>query len=1000
MNLPRPNELPEYRHPLQRFRRLMPHRVRKLLLVASRYDSFLLEEDGRLNDLILTEFVDLNLGTTPWITRVSSGEQALSTALKRPFDLVILTQHLRDMDALEFAARLHQRKPGIPIVPLAFDYRELEGFRNSADAAKFERPFLWQGDFGILLGIVQSLEDRWNVAHDTRRVGVSSIILIEDSVRYYSSFLPMAYAELNAQSQLVISEGVNLQNKVMRMRARPKILHCINYEEALDFYQRYQRYILGIISDITFPRDGEPVRNAGLDFAGMVRKNDPDLPIMLQTRDLDLAEEARQVQAALVLKGSGLLLHDLSTFMRDNFGFGDFVFLNEDGTEAGRARDLVGLERLISSVGDTSILRHAERNHFSTWLRARTEFSLAEDLRWRKASDFESMAELRVFLIESLQRFRRERQIGIVSTFDPQTFQPTTSFARIGMGSLGGKARGLAFVRQLLQNFQVRKRFLPSVEIGVPPAVVLTTEVFDRFIDFNHLRDYALQEADDEAIEQRFMDSRFPEDIFDKLLSLLDLVNYPLAVRSSSLLEDSQYFPFTGVYQTYMVPNSHPDREVRVKELVHAIKRVYASTFLQRTKAYIRSTPYRLEEEKMAVILQRIVGAHHGQRFYPDFAGVARSYNYYPTAPMQPEDGVVCVALGFGQTVVEGGKAMSFSPVYPNHPIHFSTPAAILKNSQTEFFALDLEEPDSSPDPTAELKLTAYDLQAAQADATLAPMGSTYSAENDAVYDGTSRPGTPLVTFAPILKHDLFPLCEIARLLMDVGTMALNMPVEIEFAVNLATSEGAPSEFAFLQMRPFVTNLETSVAVGDRDEKTQLCYSTTVLGNGRISDLIDIVVVNRDAFARAESGKVAQIIAQFNARLVQQEIRYILVGVGRWGASDPWLGIPVTWEQIAGAAIIVESDFKDMAVTPSQGSHFFQNLTAAGAGYFTVNAKESPGFVDWDWLAQQTALHCEGPVRHLRLEQPVTVLMDGHHSRGAILKPGVPVDSDGGSGAS
>lgn len=990
-DLDRPNE---YQHPLQRFRKLMPRRVNRLLLVASRYDSFLLEEDGRLSDLILTEFVDLNLGTTPWMTRVSSGEQALLTATRRRFDLVLVTRHVRDMDAMEFARRLTERKPQLPIVPLAFDHRELDEFRAHEDIHRYERPFLWQGDSEILLGIVQSLEDRWNVEHDTKRVGVSSVILIEDSVQFYSSFLPMLYHELMQQSQRVISEGVNLQNKLMRMRARPKILHCTTYDEAEHYYHRYRRFVLGIISDINFPRDGKSSARAGLDFARMVRSHDEDLPIMLQTRELGLDAEAEELKAAISQKGSRMLLRELSSFMRYNFGFGDFIFQAGDGSQVGHARDLRELEACISEVPDECIERHAERNHFSTWLRARTEFGLAEDLRWRKRSDFRSTAQLRRFLAESLARFRQERQVGIVSVFDPLNFQPETSFSRLGKGSLGGKARGLAFVRTLLNNFQMRKRFLPQVEIAVPSAVVLATEVFDQFLEHNELHDWALEATDDEAIRKRFLECRFPEHIYNDLLSFLDLAKYPLAVRSSSLLEDSQYFPFTGVYQTYMVPNSHPDRAVRVKELMLAIKRVYASTFFQRAKAYIMTTPYRLEEEKMAVIIQRVAGIRHATRFYPDFAGVARSYNFYPMPPMEPSDGVVSVAMGFGQTVVEGGRSVSFSPRYPRHPIHFSTRDAILRNAQTTFFALDIEEADSSPDPTAELELSSYGIPEALEDGVLARLGSIYSSENDTIYDGLGREGAPIVTFAPILKHNLFPLAEITRILLEIGTMALNMPVEIEFSVNLSVPAGQPAEFAFLQMRPFVFDLDRIVEIKDAPRSDQICFSSTILGNGRWDDIQDLIVVDRDRFDRAHSQEVARQVAQLNQKLVKKGVPYILIGVGRWGAADPWLGIPITWEQISGARVIVESDFKDMCVTPSQGSHFFQNLTSHGIGYFTVNGASERSFVDWDWLQSQPVITEIGVVRHVRLDEPAPVFMDGRRGCGAILRPDASVLRD------
>jgi hypothetical protein len=521
----------------------------------------------------------------------------------------------------------------------------------------------------------------------------------------------------------------------------------------------------------------------------------------------------------------------------------------------------------------------------------------------------------------------------------------------------------------------------------VPPAVVLATDVFDQFLERNDLREFAMNASDDEEIEKRFLEARFPEEVFADLLRYLDLVDYPLAVRSSSLLEDSQTLPFAGVYKTYMVPNSHPDRRVRVEELLRAIKRVYASTFSSHAKAYMGRTSYRLEEEKMAVIVQRLAGARHGTRFYPDFAGTARSYNFYPTAPMRSEDGIACVALGLGRTVVEGRRALRFCPKYPRHPVQFSSPDEILMNAQTDFYALELEAESSHPDPTAEVPLHLHPISVADADGTLAQLSSTYSRENDAVYDGLGRPGVPVVTFSPILKHKQFPLPEILEDLLAIGEGGLTMPVEMEFAVNLSVPAGELTEFAFLQMRPFLVPHENErVEVGSLPRERIVCFSPNVLGNGRIEGIRDIVVVDREQFDRSRSAEIAIQVARFNGELEQQKRPYVLVGVGRWGASDPWLGIPVSWEQISAARVIVECGFKDLAVVPSQGTHFFQNLTSFQIGYFTVET-ESEAFVDWEWLRAQPTSKETSHVRHIRLQRPLSVAMDGRGGGGVILKP-------------
>lgn len=977
---------PEYDDPLQGFRELMPRRVRRMLLVGSRYDFFVLWEDGQLSQLLLSEWLHAHLSNTKWITLALSGAEALGACREEELDLVIVTPHIRDMDALELGRQLRAAHPELPVVPLAFDSQELAAFRSQPDIARFERPFLWQGDFRLLLGIVQSLEDRWNVAPDTASVGVSVIILIEDSVHYYSSYLPMIYETLRRQSQRVIAEGTSLHHKIMRLRARPKILHCTTYEEALGHFRTQRAHLLGIISDVKFPRGGVEDRDAGLDFARMVRAEMPDLPILLQTKEPALRRQAEEIKAAMVLKGSPTVLEELGQFMRGSFGFGSFVFV-EDGQKIAEAEDLRQLEQLLQIVPLDVVLRHAESNHFSTWLKARTEFGLAETLRDAQVSDFPTGEAVRDYLVTSLREFRHGRQSGSIADFDPAEFNPTMSFARIGEGSLGGKARGLGFVRTLLHRYQVRKRF-PEVEIQVPAAVVLATHVFDQFLEENGLREFAMEEQDDAAIERRFIEARLPADVFRQLTQFLDLVDYPLAVRSSSLLEDSQNFSLTGVYRTYMVPNSHPDREVRLKQVVNAVKRVYASTFFQNVKSCFRPAPYRLEEEKMAVIIQRVVGSRHGNRFYPDFSGTVRSHNFYPTPPLKHEDGIARLALGLGEEVVSGEKAVSFSPKYPQHPIQFSTPAQILENSQTEFFALELEGPESRPDPAAELKLARLGLAAAIEDDMLAWSGSVYSPENDAVYDGVGRPGVPLVTFFPVLKQGLFPLAEILRVLMDVGARAMNMPVEIEFAANLSPPPGQKREVAFLQLRPFtIASRPENLVLDDLDVARVLCASTLVLGHGVVDDVRDIVVVDRDRFDRSHSLVAAQEVADLNARLVSAGTRYLLIGVGRWGSADPWLGIPIAWPQINGARVIVESDFKDMHTTPSQGSHFFQNLTTSGTGYFTVGGANQVGYVDWEWLAARPAEVELTFVRHLRLEKPLRIVMDGHKGHGVIEKP-------------
>ena len=626
----------------------------------------------------------------------------------------------------------------------------------------------------------------------------------------------------------------------------------------------------------------------------------------------------------------------------------------------------------------------------------RTEFALAQKLRPRKLSDFENTEHLRRDLIESIAEYRREQSQVLIGEFNPATFQPSEAFfLQIGGGSLGGKARGLAFIRHLLYQRRMGRRY-PDTRIGVPATLVLTTEVFDNFLRDNDLLELALHGADDDEIVRRFLAATFPVSLIDKLLAFLQEVRYPLAVRSSSLLEDSQYQPFSGVYETFMLANQNPEIQVRLEQLLEAVKLVYASTFSQHAKAYVRATPYRLEEEKMAVLVQQIVGTAHGNRFYPNFSGVVRSRNFYPHPPMRVEDGFAAVALGLGRAVVGGGKCLTFCPRYPQNLVQFSSVEDILANSQTEFWALELEHATRAGDVAADLREVPFRLDVAEADGTLQMLGSTYSIDNHAVYDGLSRRGPRIVSFAPILKHGMFPLPGILDQLMRMGEDALGRPVEIEFAVRLPQPGDGPAEFGFLQLRPLVMSREGEDIRMEHVEPARLvCQSSQVLGHGRIEDLRDVVVVDFHRFERARSFEVAQSVAHFNAYLSESSTQYLLIGVGRWGSTDSWLGIPVAWDQISGARVIVESGFRDLRVVPSQGSHFFQNLTAFQIGYFTVNPDAGEGFVDWEWLTEQPAVEEHGCVRHLRFAEPLLVLMNGKTSQGMIFKPEARTEASG-----
>jgi CheY-like chemotaxis protein len=969
------------------FENLMPFRVQNILLVSSLYDSFILREDGRLNELLIDESLELNLRQIPNITHVSSCAEALDLARENPqFNLIVTNLMVGDIDATRLAHEVRRAGLDVPVVVLGYDYREIKNFVARNPGTDLDRVFLWQGTARILIAIVKYIEDKRNVLHDTRAMGVPVLLVVEDNIRYYSSFLPVIYTELIKQSRRVIQEGINVAHKLVRMQARPKILLASNFEDAAQLVQEYREYIFGLVSDVEFPWDSKLSPEAGFELARLVKNLAPDVPVVLQTSRTEFRPRAHAQGYSFLRKRSPTLLKDLRRILTDQFGFGDFVFRMPDQREVGRAKDLNELEEQLQTVPPDSLMYHAQRNHFSHWLMARTEFALAAKLRPRKVSDFNGPEHLRRDLIESINDYRREQNEVLIGDFKPETFKPSeSSFLRVGSGSLGGKARGLAFVRHLLRTRRIARRF-PGVRIAVPPAVVLATDMFDQFLAENNLSDFALHCDDDSEIQQRFLDAPLPVPLTQNLKAYLEEVRYPLAVRSSSLLEDSQYQPFTGVYETFMLGNQQTDPHTRLEELSEAVKRVYASTFSQHAKTYVRATPYRLEEEKMAVILQQVVGTTHGQRFYPDFSGVVRSHNFYPVEPATFSDGIAAVALGLGRTVVDGGKCLMFCPRYPRNLLQFSSVDDILANTQTEFCALELNGVPHGAG-AGHLREMRFGLDVAEADGTLDPVASTYSAENDAVYDGLSRPGPRIVTFAPMLKHGLFPIASVLDVLVRAGEDALGNPVEIEFAVRLPEGSG-PAEFGFLQIRPLTLPRDNQdLSIGQVDSSQLVCQSTKVLGNGRIENLQDIVLVDSHRFERGRSQEVARSVAHFNATLAAENRPYLLIGVGRWGSNDPWLGIPVEWDEISGARVIVEAGFRDFRVTPSQGSHFFQNLTAFQVGYFTVNPDAGEGSVDWQWLAEQPAVEEQGCVRRLQFAQPLRVIMNSRSSQGVIFKP-------------
>jgi CheY-like chemotaxis protein len=967
------------------FEQLIKYRVRKILLVASLYDSFTLEEGGRLTEVLLSEYRELNLSSAPRIIRATTADEALELIKDGEYDLVITMTRVGDMSAAVFAKEVKAVNGLLPVIVLGYNTRELVTLIEDSEQS-IDNVFIWTGDVSLLLTIIKHIEDLWNVDDDTRHGDVRVVLLVEDSVRFYSAYLPLVYTEIMRQTHDLMADSVNLAQKLLRMRARPKILLARDFESALAICERYRSCLIGVITDGRFPRDGKLQGDAGVELIRRLREDDPALPIALQSSEIENKVLAARIDATFLYKQSPRLLKDFRSFLREQFGFGDFVFRTPDGEEVGRAHNTRSLIREMSRVPDESLLYHAHHDHFSNWLRARTRFALANTLKPLKAESFESPSELRAFLVETLAHHRYESQQGIIADFSRQNFDATSGFTRIGTGSIGGKARGLAFMNHVINRYDVRDLY-PGVNLHVPPTAVVATDVYDEFLDQDDLRERAIHAETDEDVVQAFLEAKLPPSVYDDLRYFLESIRYPLAVRSSSLLEDAQHQPFAGVYRTYMIQNNHSDLATRLDQLCDAIKLVYASTFYRSARSYLAATDNLIEEEKMAVIIQKVVGSQHEQVVYPNFAGVAHSTNHYPSVRLKPEDGVVQVSLGLGRVVVEGGQCLRFSPRQPEYLMQFATIDDTLRSSQTRFQAVDTSDPGRYPTPNEEDSVVWLDLADAERHGTLHAVGSTYSAENERIDDGIARPGPRVVTFAHVLKYDLFPLAEILCYLLEIGRRCLSSAVEMEFAVDLHEGESF-AEFGLLQIRPLMGDQNSPDLEEDLLTGGDVVIATEVaLGNGRYDNIHDIVFVPPELFDRGATEAIAQEVAQLNQTLRQEQRPYLLIGPGRWGSSDRWLGIPVDWSSISGAAVIVETDLEDFKVTPSQGSHFFQNLTSFQVGYLTVNQSSGGGVLDWDWLDSQSVATNTRYLRHIQMANPVSVLIDGRSSRGVVLRP-------------
>ena len=968
------------------FHELMAKKVTDILLVSSPYDAFIMEEEGRLAERIVKEYRGLNLSRPPRLTWVSTVQEALDTLSRSPFDLVITMPRLDDRDPSILSREIKHHFPNLPVFLLTQKTSRLFLDSQYVDPCSFDKVYVWYGNTDLLLALIKNAEDRMNVDYDTHKAGVRVIILVEDSPIYYSSLLPLLYKQIVIQTQSVMEESLNSEHRILRMRARPKILMADTYEDAEKLYRQYQPYLLSVFSDVCFPRNGETDDQAGFTLLSMIRKENPDMPLLNLSTDESNREKAAKIPAVFLNKTSPSLSSEIQSFFVNHLGFGDFIFRFPDGREIARVSNLRAMEEILPSIPDASVFYHAVNNHFSSWLFARSEIMLASKLRPVKATEFSNADEIKKYLVACIHERRKGRQLGIVTDFIPGKFDPDTDFVKVGKGSLGGKARGLAFLSTLLkENAAFHKKF-PGVVVHVPKAFVIATDGFDAFIDQNNLKGLLGRNISDARISKIFLDARFPDRLERDLTSFLAKATYPLAVRSSSLLEDAQFQPFAGIYKTYMLPNHHSDETQRLEQLILAIKLVYASTYLETPQSFAKSTLHRIEDEKMAVLIQQLTGSVYDGYFYPTFSGVAQSYNFYPISQMRPEEGIVHIALGLGKTVMEGGNVLRFSPRYPQLLPQFSTVDDILSNAQRAFYALKMDGFPNTFGSVDDATLAKLKIDEVLDHDPVKLLSSTYIPEDHRIRDTVMTPGQPVLTFARILKYNAFPLPGIVSGLLEMGHKGMGGPVEIEFAVNLPLDNRQKAEFSVLQIRPMVLpNQSMDVEIHKQEIARAFCFSNHAMGNGEFQNIADIVFVNPDRFDPARTVDIASEIGRMNGRLIQQHHKYLLIGPGRWGSTDRWLGIPVGWNDISGAGTIIEATYDKLKADPSQGTHFFHNIISMGIGYITITGKRED-FINWDWLKSLPPKTETVFLTHLRLDTPLTIKIDGRKSRAVLMK--------------
>ncbi|MCF6168372.1 PEP/pyruvate-binding domain-containing protein [Lutibacter sp.] len=980
-------DLKSYQFEEVAFDKLMQNRIHKILIVCSNYDYYMLEEDGRIDEQIFNEYTALNLRYPPSFAHANSAKRAIRMMQNQNIDLVITWLDIGNAKTVETSKLIKEVFPNIPIAAISHYSTQLRERLNKESSGAIDYVFHWNGNADIILAIIKLTEDRMNAENDIEHIGVKAILLVEDSLKFYSKYLPIFYKVLLNQTTAFMSEGLNEHRRMMLMRGRPKILLATNYEEGLSLFKKYKNNLLGVISDVSYFRGGKRDPKAGFKFLKYVRGFKRYFPFLIQSSDSNNEKLALKLKGKFLYKHTDALEEEIKNYINHYFLFGDFEFWDPVQKKViATVKDLSAFQKALATVTPEAIVYHAERSQYSKWLKSRALFPLANLFSKVELNDFEDPEQIRDFLIKAIKAYKSFRARGIISKFDKNRYDEYLGFSRIGDGALGGKGRGLAFIDSFLKRHTLSKKY-KDVNISIPRTVVLSTEVFDEFIEKHKLIHFVAKCNNDDEILEKFISKPLPKWVLEDIEAFLKVTKYPIAIRSSSVLEDSHYQPFAGIFSTYMLPNTEI---IKMVEMVsNAVKSVMASSFFINSKVYLKATSHTIEEAKMAVILQEVTGKQYADVYYPNISGVARSINFYPIGNEKPNEGIANIALGLGEIIVGGGKTLRFSPYHPKKVLQLSSPGSTQRDTQQYLYGLDMN-PESYKVSTSEaINKKKISIRRAEKHGSLKFVASTYDLQNNVIRPGVLHDGIRVITFDNILKYNTFPLPEILQDLLRISQREMRNPIEMEFAINLDVPKGTPKEFSFLQIRPIVeTNESMTKLPDDFNEKDTIIYSESALGNGKYDYIYDFVYVKPETFNPANTREIATAVEQINKKFAENQKQYILVGPGRWGSSDPWLGIPVIWPQISAAKVIVESGLNNFRIDPSQGTHFFQNLTSFKVGYLTINPFINDGFFDLEYLNKQEAVYEDTYLRHIKFKKPLCIIIEGKSNKAAIYKEG------------